>query len=222
MATRLWVLTLGLGIWWIPPSLWGDDPPTGLERPIAELLAVGPDAAGVEKAQAAADALVKAGPKALPAILAAIPADDVVKANWLRVAFNRIVDDAVRAKSPLPTEELLAFAADKKQPGRSRRLALEAVEKVIPGTAAKLIDAGMDDPEFGPDAVALRMERAAAAGAKGGHGEGDQTVPRSLRRGPRLQPVPRPGAAAQGTRRGRGPARPARRSPRMAGCGAVR
>ncbi|MBY0457901.1 MAG: hypothetical protein K2V38_11225 [Gemmataceae bacterium] len=129
---------------------------------IKQLLAVGPDAAGADKAQKAVDALVAAGPKALPAILAAIPADDVVRANWLRAAFNRIVDDAVREKKPIPTDELSAFVNDKTKPGRSRRLALEAVEKVAPGTTTKVIDAGLNDPEFGADAVAVRMGKAAA------------------------------------------------------------
>lgn len=131
------------------------------DEAIQHLLATGPDAAGADKAQRAVDSLVAAGPKALPAILAAVP-DDVVKANWLRVAFNRIVDDAVREKKPLPADELLSFVNDKTKPGRSRRLALEAVEKVTPGTTAKVIDAGLNDPEFGADAVAVRMGEAAA------------------------------------------------------------
>jgi hypothetical protein len=129
---------------------------------IKHLLAVGPDAAGADTAQKAVDALVAAGPKALPAILAAIPTADVVKANWLRAAFNRILDDAVREKKPLPADELLSFVNDKTKPGRSRRLALEAVEKVTPGTTAKVIDAGLNDPEFGADAVAVRMGKAAS------------------------------------------------------------
>lgn len=149
-------------------AAWADESkPLDPDAAIKQLLTVGPDAAGADKAQEAVDALVAAGPKALPAVLAAIPADDVVKANWLRAAFNRIVDDAIREKKPIPTDELVAFVNDKNKPARSRRLALEAVEKVTPGTTAKVIDAGLDDPEFGPEAVALRMERAAAADAKG-------------------------------------------------------
>jgi hypothetical protein len=149
-------------------AVWADVPkPLDPDAAINQLLAVGPNAAGADKAQKAVDALVAAGPKALPMILAAIPADDVVKANWLRAAFNRIVDDAIREKKPIPTDELVAFVNDKKKPARSRRLALEAVEKVTPGTTATVIDAGLDDPEFGPEAVALRMERAAAADARG-------------------------------------------------------
>lgn len=131
------------------------------DEAIQHLLATGPDAAGVEKARKAVDALVAAGPKALPSILAAVP-DDVVKANWLRAAFDRIVDNAIREKKTIPTDELIIFLNDKTKPGRSRRLALEAVEKVTPGTTAKVIDAGLGDPEFGADAVAARMGKAAA------------------------------------------------------------
>lgn len=128
---------------------------------IKDILAVGPDATGVMKAQKAVDALVTAGPKVLPAILAAIPTDDIVKSNWLRVAFNRIVDDAIREKKPIPTDELLRILNDKKKPGRARRLALEAIEKIQPGTLSKLLESGLDDLEFSADAVAMRMEKAA-------------------------------------------------------------
>jgi hypothetical protein len=138
-----------------------------VEKPIRQLLDVGADAAGILAAQKAVDELVAGGTKSLLAILSAIPADDVVKANWLRTAFNRIVEDAIRSKSPMPTEELLAFVSDKTKSGRSRRLALETVEKVIPGTSENLIDAGLNDPEFGADAVAARMLRAASADANG-------------------------------------------------------
>ncbi len=129
---------------------------------IQHLLEVGPDAAGTDKAQNAVDTLVAVGPKALPAILAIIPADDVVKANWLRVAFNRIVDAAVREKKILPINDLLLVVNHKKKPGRSRRLAREVVEKVTPGATAKVIDAGLDDPEFSADAVAAWMIKAAS------------------------------------------------------------
>jgi hypothetical protein len=132
------------------------------DEAIQHLLATGPDAAGADKAQRAVDSLVAAGPKALPSILAAIPADDVVKANWLRVAFDRIVDDAIHNNKPLPTDELFAVLNDKNKPGRARRLALEAAERVRPGTGGKLLDAGLNDPEFGADAVAARMDKAAA------------------------------------------------------------
>ena len=132
------------------------------DEAIQHLLATGPDDAGVEKARKAVDPLVAAGTKALPAILVAIPNGDVVKANWLRDAFNRIVDDAIRENKPLQTDELLAVLKDKKKPGLARHLALDAVERVKPGTTAKLIDGGLDDPEFGADAVAARMNKAAA------------------------------------------------------------
>lgn len=144
-------------------TAWADEPkPLDQDAAIKQLLAVGPDAAGADKAEKAVEVLVAAGPKALPAILAAIPGDDVVKSNWLRVAFTRIVDDAIREKKPVPTDELIAFLNDKTKPGRSRRLALEAVEKVTPGGTAKMIDVGLDDPEFSADAIAVRMSKAAS------------------------------------------------------------
>jgi hypothetical protein len=143
-------------------AAWADESkPLDPDAAIKQLLTTGPDAAGADKARKAVDALVAAGPKVLPAILAAIP-DDVVKANWLRAAFGRIVADALKGKQDLPTDELLAFAKDAKKVGRARRLALEAVERVKPGTTAKLLDGWLSDPEFGADAVAVRTEQAAA------------------------------------------------------------
>lgn len=139
-----------------PPAAAADTPAA-----IRQLLATGPDAAGADAARKAVDDLTAEGTKALPAILAAVP-DDVVKANWLRAAFTRIVADAVRDKKPLPADDLLAFARDPKNRGRARRLALEAVESVKPGTTADVIAGGLTDPEFNPDAVAARVDRAAA------------------------------------------------------------
>lgn len=129
---------------------------------IRQLLAVGSDAAGVETARKAVDDLVTVGPKALIAILDAIPEGDVVKANWLRAAVERIVTNAIREKRALPIDELLRLVQDAKRPGRARRLALEALEKAQPGTTAKLTEGWLADPEFGADAVADRMEKAAA------------------------------------------------------------
>ncbi|MFO0876884.1 MAG: hypothetical protein U0840_05880 [Gemmataceae bacterium] len=142
---------------------WAERPkPLDATEPISQLLQVGPDAAEAVKARSAVNSLVKVGPKALPAILAAVPERDVVKANWLRAAFERIVAEAAVGKQPLPVDDLLAFARDDRRTGRARRLALEAVEKVKPGTTARLLDGWLADPEFSGDAVAVRTEKAAA------------------------------------------------------------
>lgn len=129
---------------------------------IRRLLAVGPEGRGAIAARRAADELTTAGPQALPAILAAMPADDVVKANWLRSAFGRVVDQALRDGMPLPADDLAAFAADSNKVGRARRLALETLERISPGATARFLADRLADPEFGTDAVATRMDEAAA------------------------------------------------------------
>lgn len=103
---------------------------------------------------AAWNQLVARGAPALPRILEAMDTPDTARANWLRTAFDRIVaEERKRANRTVDVEPLLAFAKQPKHQGRSRRLALETVEELRPGTSARLIAEWLDDPEFGYDAV---------------------------------------------------------------------
>lgn len=113
-----------------------------------------------EANRAAWDRLVAAGPPAMLPILHTWPADDPVAANWLRTAFDQF---ARTHTEKLPVEELLAFATDPKAHGKARRVALSAVERTRPGTTVKLLPGWLNDPEFGPDAVAERITAAEAA-----------------------------------------------------------
>jgi hypothetical protein len=119
---------------------------------------------------AAWDRLVARGPAALPRILEAMDTTDTARANWLRTAFDRIVaEDRRRATRATDTDALLAFVKERKHQGRSRRLALEVVEELRPGTSARLTPGWLEDPEFGYDAVELLGKQAdglAGAGRK--------------------------------------------------------
>jgi hypothetical protein len=107
------------------------------------------------QARAAWDKLVAAGPAVLPELLEAMNTPDSVVANWLRTAFDRIVDnEKARPGKGIDTDRLLAFVKDAKKEGRARRLALEVVEGLRPGTTARLIPGWLDDPEFRTEAVA--------------------------------------------------------------------
>src|SRR5947207_2378336 len=53
--------------------------------------------AGSPAARAAWDQLVARGPAMLPQILQAMDTPDTVVANWLRAAFDRIADQALKA-----------------------------------------------------------------------------------------------------------------------------
>jgi len=132
--------------------------PAGANDEVADLLkqvrAVGPQAAGAPAARAACDRLVARGPAVLPALLEAMDTADTVAANWLRSTFDRIVDEANRkAGKELDPDPLLRFAKDQKRQGRARRLALEVVEELRPGTRSNLLRGWANDPEFRYDAI---------------------------------------------------------------------
>src|SRR5262249_42044173 len=62
---------------------------------------------------------------------------------------------------------LLAFAKDPRKNGRARRLALEVVERLRPGTGARLYPGWLDDPEFRYEAVEVTAQEAEALAQKG-------------------------------------------------------
>lgn len=121
---------------------------------IAALAKPGPDPA---KTRAAWDRVVASGPIALDELLEAWPADDPVAAHWVRTAFDQI---AKKHTGNLPAVELVVFIDDPKKNGKARRAALAALERERPGTAAKMLDNWLNDPEFGADAVAARIAAA--------------------------------------------------------------
>jgi hypothetical protein len=125
---------------------------------VADLLkqvrAVGSEGAGSAAARKACDRLVARGPAVLPALLAAMDTPDTVAANWLRNAFDQIVDEATRKGGKgLDSDALLHFAKEPKRQGRARRLALDTVEELRPGTRLGLLRGWTDDPEFRYDAI---------------------------------------------------------------------
>jgi hypothetical protein len=119
---------------------------------------------GTPEGRAAWNRLAAAGPGALPAILKALNTADTVTANWLRTAFDRIFEQALRADKgrPIDTDVLLAFAREPRNSGRARRLALEVVERLQPGTSARLYPGWLDDPEFRYEAVEVALAKADA------------------------------------------------------------
>jgi hypothetical protein len=129
------------------PAAADDD----VARLLKQVRAVGPEGAGSPEARAAWDRLVARGPAVLPALLEAMDTPDTVAANWLRTAFDRIVDRA--EGKGIDADALLRFARDPKRQGRARRLALDVAEGLRPGTRADLLRGWTDDPEFGHDAI---------------------------------------------------------------------
>jgi hypothetical protein len=116
---------------------------------------------GTAAGRAAWDRLVAGGPALLPVLLKAMDSGDIVAANWLRTAFDHIADKEIKAGGKgIDVDGLLRFARDTQRQGRARRLALDLVEKLRPGTSANLFPGWLDDPEFRYEAVAVTLEQA--------------------------------------------------------------
>lgn len=112
-------------------------------------------------ARSAWDQLVAQGPASLPQLLQAMDTPDTVVANWLRTAFDRIVDAEMKAGGKrIDADVLLAFVQDAKRQGRARRLALDVVDQLRPGTNGKLMTGWLNDPEFRYEAVEALTKQA--------------------------------------------------------------
>jgi hypothetical protein len=149
MFCRVSLLALALPLLLLPGVQSGE-----VDDLLRDICAVGPEGAGSAKARAAWDRLVLQGPRVLPHILTAMDSPDPVRANWLRLAFEEIVArQRKRGGKDIDTDALLAFARDGKRQGRPRRLALDLVEELRPGTRKKLLPGWLDDAEFRHDAI---------------------------------------------------------------------
>jgi hypothetical protein len=116
---------------------------------------------GNAEGRAAWERIVAGGSDLLPVLLKAMDTGDIVAANWLRTAFDQIADKELKAGGKgIDTDVLLRFAQDGTRQGRARRLALDLVEKLRPGTSATLFPGWLDDSEFRYEAVALTLEEA--------------------------------------------------------------
>ncbi|MCI0456360.1 MAG: hypothetical protein L0Z62_05210 [Gemmataceae bacterium] len=137
-------------------------------RPQDDIQTVITQGRGTPEGRAAWARLSAGGPELLPLLLEAMDTPSTATANWLRTAFDRILDRALAAnKKGIDADRLLAFAKEPKRAGRARRLALEVVERLRPGTSRALFRDWLEDPEFRFDSVAAALEQAGAL-ARGG------------------------------------------------------
>jgi hypothetical protein len=114
---------------------------------------------GSAAGRAAWDRVANSGPEILPSLLDAMDTGDTIAANWLRTAFDAIVDREMKnGGRGIDAGALLAFVNDAKRQGRVRRLALDVLDRLRPGTSAKLYPGWLDDPEFRYEAVALTLD----------------------------------------------------------------
>jgi hypothetical protein len=159
MPRRFLSVALALLCFAVSRAPAGDD----IAALLRDLKAVGPQGAGSPAARAAWDRLVARGPAVLPDLLKALDTPDPVSANWLRTAFDHVVDaELAKGGRGLDADGLLRFVKDPKHQGRARRLALGVVERLRPGTTGRLVAGWLDDPEFRYEAVAGVLKEADA------------------------------------------------------------
>lgn len=126
----------------------------------ADIAVVARQGRGTAAGRTAWERISKGSSSLLVPILEAMDTPDTVAGNWLRTAFDRIVDREFEGKKSVDVIALLSFAKDAKRQGRARRLALELVERLKPGTSASLYPGWLEDPEFRTEAVGLVLEEA--------------------------------------------------------------
>ena len=116
---------------------------------------------GSAEGRAAWDRLSQANADVLPALLEGMNTKDTVASNWLRTAFDRIVDrDLMAGGKSVDSAKILAYVKDSTKQGRARRFALDLLDRLTPGTSARLYPDWLDDPEFRFDAIAIALEKA--------------------------------------------------------------
>lgn len=129
------------------------------------LQSVEPGGKGTEAARNAVETLSSSG--AMLPVLKGFKGSSSLAINWLRNAFEGIVEAEKTAGKMLPVEELKGFIADRSESPVARRLAYETLLAHDAGVEAQLIPEMLLDPspEFRRDAVARLINEAAAADA---------------------------------------------------------
>ena len=109
--------------------------------------------------------LVAMGQPALPQILAGLDDATPLAGNWLRSAFETIVQNQATAGRKIDPAMLLAFLEDTKHAGLGRRLAYETLVKLDPATKDRMATKFLDDPgrELRRDAVEIVLKDAQAS-----------------------------------------------------------
>ena len=117
-----------------------------VEDSIRVLTAVEGEGRGNETASTAWREVVKAGPAALPKLLAASGKGGVVADNWVRLACDAIVDAALKSKQALPLDEVEAFVKDAAHAAPGRQLAFDVLQRADAARAAAVEPALIHDP----------------------------------------------------------------------------
>jgi hypothetical protein len=113
---------------------------------IKALASVGREGEGNERAKEAWKAAVAIGPNALSAVLSQTGTGSPVADNWLRLAGNTIVDQALKSKQPLPFGELESFVRETGNHESARVLAFDLLQQSDSNRAEALQRTLLNDP----------------------------------------------------------------------------
>jgi len=148
----------GLAAWLILGGLLSADE---IADDLATVSKVGPGGRGSATARTATLRLSRSGLELLPRLLESMDTDNVVAANWYRTVYETITRREL-ARDPVPefpVSLLKTYITDPRRRGRARRLVLDLLERLEPGTTKRLIPGLLDDPEFRDDAVTTALSR---------------------------------------------------------------
>ena len=126
-----------------------------LSPAIKAIQSLGKEGADNQAASRAFAALSQAPLEELPQLLSGLDEANPLGANYLRGAVDVIVDRAIRAKAPVPTNLLETFIRDTSHSPRARRLAFEVLTRFDAATPDRLVPSFLNDPstELRRDAV---------------------------------------------------------------------
>jgi hypothetical protein len=133
--------------------------PAEFEKHVAVIRAVGPEGSGNAEAAAAYQSISASDAEAILPLLRAMESSGQLSRNWLRSAVEVVVERSLKAKKPLPLDDLKTFLLDTQQAPEARRLAFDLMAKIDAPAAEKLVPGFLNDPstELRRDAVAQLM-----------------------------------------------------------------
>ena len=117
-----------------------------LDDSVKSLVSIEREGRGNEAASAAWQEIVKAGPSALPALLAAAGKGSEVSDNWLRLAGDVIVENAAKSGQPLPVEKLVSFVTDTAHAPAGRTMAFDLLRRADAAKADDIEPKLVQDP----------------------------------------------------------------------------
>ena len=160
-VSRLRVLMAGAVVGWLIGPAGSVSPADEIDDLLAAVAQSGPGGRGSAAARTATLRLSRGGLELLPQLLEAMDTDNIVAANWYRTVYETITRREL-ARDPVPefpVSFLKTYIANPKRQGRVRRLVLDLVDRLEPGTTAALIPGMLADPEFRDEAVAVALSR---------------------------------------------------------------